>query len=109
MTDEMKPPVKGELLPEAIYVEPKPATWGAMLFSAADPKNGRAVKYVRADNAVVIPADDFGRICEALAQSISFVEEAEEQKMVEVLCTIKKWLKRWNEALAIARKYGSAE
>lgn len=35
-------------MPEAIWIEPKPATWGAMLFSAADPNNGRAIKYVRA-------------------------------------------------------------
>lgn len=47
---------KEELLPEEIWIEPKPATWGAMLFSVTDPNNTTAVKYVRA--ATVPQGDD---------------------------------------------------
>lgn len=36
-------------MPDALWIEPKPATWGSMLFSTVEPKSGSAIKYVRAD------------------------------------------------------------
>jgi hypothetical protein len=69
MTTEPKP------MPDEIYLEIKPATWGAMLFSETDPKNGKAIKYIRADRAeqcqqdtVAIPRDVLEQIDGTLAR-----------------------------------------
>lgn len=48
-------------MPDEIWIEPKPACWGSMLFSGVNPNNDSAVKYIRSD----LCAKDGGHITRA--------------------------------------------
>ena len=97
---ESKPPV-GEL-PDEIWAVKGEEIW---TWKAVQP-NYHYTRYVRADKSVLIPADDFGRILEALV-AIAGDNDTDGNSMEcdnHEACQDKAF-----EALALARKYGSAE
>lgn len=102
MTEEPKPPVKGEL-PDVIYAWMGFQDNGSWDRTPCPCTSHESVKYVRADKSVVIPADDFGSICEGYKLITGILQKGLEDHFG------KEVSKKIRASYALARKYGSAE